>query len=207
MITYFYIDAFNLYFGSCRGTPYKWLDPSKLFATIFPTNRIEKIKYFTARVRSRPDDPGQPMRQETYLRALRTIPNLEIHFGHFLAHSVRMPLAHPIIGQDPLVEVIKTEEKGSDVNLATHLVHDAHMNRFECAMVVSGDSDLLAPVKIVTGELRKPVGVLNPRQNPCRVLQLHATFYRHIRRSALAKSQFTISLQDANGTFSKPSSW
>jgi len=152
MITYFYIDAFNLYFGSCRGTPYKWLDPAKLFAIIFPTNRIERIKYFTARVRPRSDDPGQPMRQETYLRALQTIPNLEIQFGHFLAHSVRTPLAHPIIGQDPLVEVIKTEEKGSDVNLATHLVHDAHMNRFECAIVVSGDSDLLAPVEIVTNE-------------------------------------------------------
>jgi uncharacterized LabA/DUF88 family protein len=87
------------------------------------------------------------MRQKTYLRALETIPNLEIYFGHFLAHAVRMPLAHPVIGQDPLAEVVKTEEKGSDVNLATHLIHYAHMGRFECVIVVSGDSDLLAPVR------------------------------------------------------------
>jgi hypothetical protein len=207
MITYFYVDAFNLYFGSCRGTPYKWLDLARLFAIIFPANQIGKIKYFTARVRPRPGDPGQPTRQKTYLRALETIPNLEIHFGHFLAHTVRMPLAHPVIGQDPLIEVIKTEEKGSDVNLATHLIHDAHLDRFECAIVVSGDSDLLAPVRIVINELKKPVGVLNPQQKPCRVLQSHCTFYRHIRQSALAKSQFSITLQDAFGTFSKPASW
>jgi hypothetical protein len=118
-----------------------------------------------------------------------------------------MPLANPVIGQDPLIEVIKTEEKGSDLNLATHLIHDAHLDRFECAIVVSGDSDLLAPVRIVINELKKPVGVLNPQQKPCRVLQSHCTFYRHIRQSALAKSQFSITLQDAFGTFSKPASW
>ena len=39
MIASFYVDAFNLYFGSCRGTPYKWLDLAKLFAIIFPQTR------------------------------------------------------------------------------------------------------------------------------------------------------------------------
>ena len=116
------------------------------------------------------------MHQGTYLRALETIPNLEIHFGHFLAHTVRMPLAHPVSGLPPLVDVIKTEENGSDVNLATHLVHDAHMGRFECAIVVSGDSDLLAPVQIVIEELKKPVGVLNPQKKPCGFFNRNAPF-------------------------------
>ena len=40
------------------------------------------------------------------------------------------------------VEVIKTEEKGSDVNLAVHLLNDAWLDRYECAVVVSNDSDL-----------------------------------------------------------------
>ena len=205
--TYFYVDAFNLYFGCCRGAPFKWLDLATLMAVVFPKNSIGKIKYFTARVLPRPNDPGQPTRQNTYLRALRTIPNLEIYFGHFLTHPVWMSLVHPISGQNSSVEVFKTEEKGSDVNLATHLLHDAHEGRFDCAIVVSGDSDLLLPVRIVIDELNKPVGVLNPQQRPCRVLQKHATFYRHIRRSALAKSQFPPTLIDAHGTFTKPASW
>lgn len=205
--TFFYIDAFNLYFGCCRGTPFKWLDLQKLMGIIFPKNAIGRIKYFTARVLPRPSDPDQPTRQETYLRALRTLPDLDVYFGHFLTHPVPMPLVNPRPGQNPYVQVYKTEEKGSDVNLATHLLHDAHMNRFDCAIVVSGDSDLLAPVRIVIDELKKPVGVLNPQRTPCRVLQKNATFYRHIRRSALAKSLFPPVLTDAQGTFHKPPSW
>jgi len=207
VLTFFYVDAFNLYFGSCRGTPYKWLDLSKLMQIVFPRNQVGSIKYFTAKILPRPGDPNQPTRQEAYLRALRTTPRLEIHYGHFLTHPVRLPLVHPRPGQDPFVEVFKTEEKGSDVNLATHLLHDAYQHRFECAIVVSGDSDLVEPVRIVINELKKPVGILNPQQRPCRVLQAHATFYRHIRPSALAKSQFSPTLQDNQGTFSKPASW
>lgn len=207
MKTYFYVDAFNLYFGCCRGTPYKWLDLQRFLTLIFPRNDIAKIKYFTARVLPRPTDPNQPTRQEVYLRALRTIPNLEIHFGHFLTHPVPMPLVNPLPGQNPIVEVFKTEEKGSDVNLAAHLLNDAHLGRFDCAIVVSGDSDLLTPVRIVIDELKKPVGVLNPQRNPCRVLQRHATFYRHVRRSALANGLFPPSMVDGDGTFTKPASW
>jgi hypothetical protein len=45
MNTYFYIDAFNLYFGSCRGTPYNWLDVAALMKVVFPRNSIGAIKY------------------------------------------------------------------------------------------------------------------------------------------------------------------
>ncbi len=69
---------------------------------------------------------------------------------------------NPGIGQPKTVEVIKTEEKGSDVNLAVHLIHDAYQNRYESAVIVSGDSDLVTAVQIVKNELGKPVGVLNP---------------------------------------------
>jgi len=205
--TYVYVDAFNLYFGCCKGTPFKWLDISTLCRMRLPGYQIEKIKYFTARVHARPGDPSQPFRQQIYLRALRTLPNLEIYFGHFLTHVVKMPLAYPAPGQNPYVDVLKTEEKGSDVNLATHLLHDGYNGRYECAVVVSGDSDLLAPIEIVMDELRKPVGVLNPQSKDCQVLLKQATFYKHIRKGVLAASQFPSTLTDAQGTFTKPASW
>ena len=146
MRTFVYVDGFNLYFGALRHTPYRWLDVQRLCElTLAKHNRIERIKYFTAHITQRPRDAMQPARQQAYLRALKTLPNLDIILGHFLTQIVKMPLAGIPLGQ-PLkyVSVLKTEEKGSDVNLATHLVHDAHLNRFEMAVVVSNDSDFLA---------------------------------------------------------------
>ena len=90
--TIVYIDGFNLYYGAARGTPYKWLDLSRLYQIMLPGDLIPEIKYFTARVSSRPYDPDAPTRQQIYLRALRPIPNLSIHYGHFLTHSCRMVL-------------------------------------------------------------------------------------------------------------------
>jgi len=207
MKTYVYVDAFNLYFGCVKNTPYKWLDLSKLCAILLPQHQIERIKYFTAYVKALPNNPNAPRRQQTYIRALQTLSHLEIVYGHFLSHNVRMPLAHPIVGQPRTVEVLKTEEKGSDVNLAVQLLHDAYQNRYESAVVISGDSDLLSAVQIVKTELGKPVGVLNPQKRPSRMLQQHATFYKHIRPGVLAASQFPRVLKDQHGTINKPLEW
>src|SRR5689334_19556451 len=116
MRTNVYVDAFNLYYGCLKGTPYRWLNLELLCQLLLPQNTIQHIKYYTARVAARPSDPQQPVHQETYLRALRTLAPISIYYGHFLTHTLTMPVAHP----PPAFEtVIKTEEKGSDVNLAT----------------------------------------------------------------------------------------
>ncbi|HKI31578.1 MAG TPA: hypothetical protein VKA46_06900 [Gemmataceae bacterium] len=120
-VTNVYVDAFNLYYGSLRGTAYKWLNLRRFCEFTFPAprNQIATIRSFPARVKARPADPDQPKRQEVYLRALRTLPNLTLHFGHYLESTVRMHLAAPPPGGPNTVEVIKTEEKGSDVNIAS----------------------------------------------------------------------------------------
>ncbi len=207
MKTWVYVDGLNLFYGCLKGTPFKWLDLHRLCALRLPNHQIDRIKYFTARVEMRPNDPDRPAKQDSYLRALRTLPNLEIHYGHFLSHVVTMPLAQPVPGLPPLVKVIRTDEKGSDVNLASHLLHDGHLQRYELAIVVSGDSDLLAPVRLVMHDLKKPVGVLNPQKRTCRVLAFQATFYKHIRKGVLAASQFPNTLTDQHGTFHKPATW
>lgn len=208
MKTYVYIDAFNLYYGALKGTPYKWLNPLKLAETLlFSQHRIERIKYFTAKVNSRPKDPDQPMRQNMYLRALRTIPNLEIFFGHFLTHPITMPLADPPADGPKYVKVVKSEEKGSDVNLASQLLLDGFSHNFESAVLITGDSDFLMPVQIVMERLGKPVGIINPQPQLCRVLKQQATFYKTIRRTALAACQFPDELCDEQGQFHKPAKW
>jgi uncharacterized LabA/DUF88 family protein len=208
MRTMVYVDAFNLYYGAVKDTPYKWLDINALAISLLRAeNTITGIKYFTARVQPRPGDPSQPTRQQVYLRALRTIPNLQIIYGHYLSHVVWMPLANPVPNQKSFVQVIKTEEKGSDVNLASYMILDAADDAFDCAVIVSGDSDLRAPVQIVQTRFKKTVGVLNPQKIKCKALETTARFYKHIRESALAGSQFPPVLTDSHGTFHKPPTW
>lgn len=208
MGTWVYIDGFNLYYGAVKDTPYKWLDLQKMCAMLLQDHKITRIKYFTARVSARPDDPSKPTRQQIYLRALQTLPNLEIIFGRFLSHAVMMPLAQPTPSGSQFVKVIKTEEKGSDVNIAAHLINDGYKKRYEAAVIVTNDSDLLEPIRIVRVELGLPVGVLNPHKHPTsRVLVQHASFVRQIRQGVLAASQFPDVLIDTHGEFRKPASW
>jgi hypothetical protein len=140
-----YVDGFNLYYGALKdkGPGFKWLDLATLLTKhLIPANPINRIRYFTARVSGRPGDLDAPVRQDTYLRALATIPNLTVHLGHFQRTKVRMPLVDPPSGGQKTVKVYKTEEKGSDVNLATYLLLDAFQQDCDLAVVISNDSDL-----------------------------------------------------------------
>ncbi len=208
MRTRVYVDGFNLYYGCLKNSPYKWLNVEALFAGLLPRNQIDRIHYFTATVSARPNDPDQATRQQTYFRALRTLPTAQIHLGHFLTHEVTMPDAAAWnAGRHRPVRVIKTEEKGSDVNLATHLLMDAFDDLFDMAVVVSNDSDLKEPMSLVRKRFGKGIGILNPQEKVSRVLQPLAHFIKPIRAGALQAAQFPPVMQDAKGAFQKPARW
>lgn len=205
MIVHVYIDGFNLYYGALKNTPNKWLNVEKLCNLLFPNASIVKIKYFTAQVKIRPNDIDldKPVRQQIYLRALRTLPNLEVIEGHFLTHIVTMKNAT----SSGFTKVIKTEEKGTDVNIATHLVNDAHNKVFEMAVVISNDSDLVEPVRIVTSELQMIVIVVSPFSKNSIQLKSIASSVRKLRNGVLGASQFPNCMVDSVGQFNKPRSW
>ena len=208
MPTNIYIDGFNLYYGCLRGTPYKWLDLDALCRRLFPRDTIHRIRYFTANITPRPSGPPQKVqRQQAYLRALQTIPHLTIHRGRYLTHPTRMPLAHPRPGGPATVEVIKTEEKGSDVNLATYLLLDAFRRDCDTAVVISNDSDLKEPIALAQSELGLHVGVVNPHPASRRSRALQPTFFKQIREKDLRVCQFASTLRDARGTIHKPATW
>ena len=197
----------SISYGALKGTPYKWLDIGALLRKILsPRNAIIGIKYFTARMFSRPGNPDQPIRQSIYLRALATL-NAQCIYGRYLSHEITMRLASPQPGQSPFVRVIKTEEKGSDVNIAAHMLLDSFKNKYDCAVLVSGDSDLKTPVEMIRADFSKTIGVVNPQKVDCKVLRDAASFYKRIRESDLAASQFPDVLSDAHGTFHKPQGW
>ncbi len=209
MRTYVYVDGFNFYYGAVKGTAWKWLDLPALFAKVLQRHHdILAVKYFTTKVKATPDDPSKPQRQDVYLRALQHYrPEVEVYFGHFLSHRIRAPLAQPV-GSRRTVEVIRTEEKGSDVNLAVHLLNDAWLDAYDCAVVASNDSDIAEAMRLVRHHHGKTIGLVTPRPRTGRVsrqLMKHANFTRHIRKNALQRSQLPDPIPGIE--LSKPSQW
>ena len=109
------------------------------------------------------------------------------------------------------VEIVDTEEKGTDVNLATYFLMDGFDRDYEQALVISNDSDLALPLSMVRDRLGFPVGVVNPNLDQKAVtpkeLADAATFIRRLRPNTLRRCQFSPQLNDTVGTISKPAGW
>ena len=207
MRTFVYVDGFNLYYGALKGSPFKWLDLVSVFEkALRPHHEILKVKYFTARVSGTQADPWMPQRQDVYLRALRHFrPEVDVHFGHFLSHTVSVPLAQPI-GQQLTAEVIRTEEKGSDVNLAVHLLNDGWLDAYDCAVVVSNDSDIAEAMRLVRQLDGKRIGLVTPgTRRPSWQLKKYADFSRNLRPNVLQRSQLPDPIPETN--IRKPVLW
>ena len=203
-----YIYGFNLYYRrALRQTSFRWLDIGKLARLLLPQHQIELIRYFTARIDKRHGDPTQPQRQQTFLRALETIPNLSIHYGHFLSKKKRRPLAQPRVSGPRTVEILDTEEKGSDVNLASYLLLDGFENQYDLVVVISNDSDLMTPIKMGRTKLGKQVGIFDPSRKRSFELYKASSWYRSLRQGPLSASLFPDTISDTQGPITKPSGW
>lgn len=178
-----YVDGFNLYYGGkahaqarTLSPSWKWLDVRALAERVIGRRwegrgaYIDHITYCTARITG---SGNAGRRQEAYLEALRRSGAINIlEKGRFVERYVELPLAARGVGDRPelertqtgglrMVGVSRREEKGSDVNVATHLVADAFQGRMDAAVVISNDSDLALPIRMVRA--RMPVGTINPQ--------------------------------------------
>lgn len=205
-----YVDEFNLYYRALRRTPYRWLAFYALATSLLEsTDTIEGICYFTARVSPRAGDEDAPRRQQAYLGALSTLPRLSIHYGRFLPKTKWRPIAHPNWDPHVPIQVHDTEEKGSDVNLASHLINDAHFDRYDVALVMSQDSDLREAMRMVKNEIGKIVGLawLDGRE-PSRRMRDAVSFVRHVTPSRLSSAQLPAKILGRNGHhIEKPEGW
>jgi uncharacterized LabA/DUF88 family protein len=102
---------------------------------------------------------------------------------------------------------VKTEEKGSDVNLAVHLLNDAWLEKYDCAIVISNDSDLAEPLRLIREQNDKKIGLISPllHGHPSRELQKHAHFVKRIREGVLRISQLPSPIPGT--TIHKPADW
>jgi uncharacterized LabA/DUF88 family protein len=227
-----YIDGFNLYYGALKGTPHKWLDLVEFSRQLLRRGEtLDYVRYFTAPV-------GGPSgaRQNVYLRALETLTPLSIHRGVYQENVDIRPLAgqvasgmadviehrpgmagawipepRPFVGEQVRVSIIDTEEKGSDVNLATYLLFDGMRGKYDGAVVVSGDSDLVEPIRLCNTHrsISKLVGVVNPYSHRfSRKLNDAAAWYDPLDVAILPYCHLPFHIKARNGAaLSRPATW
>lgn len=138
-----YIDGFNFYFGmrESHWKCYYWLDFPKL--TSFLARKLEdaklaETKYFTARINA-PDSKRR--RQNDYLEVLAQRGDIKFYFGNYRNKIITCGACnHPNYLHN---------EKQTDVNIAVQLIVDAFEDLYDVAIVLSGDSDLVPPIKEV----------------------------------------------------------
>jgi uncharacterized LabA/DUF88 family protein len=137
-----YIDGFNLYHGlrSKGWRKYYWLDLWALAERFLLSGQtLSEVVYCTAKVKK---DPDALKRQMTFIDALKAYrPNLKVEYGHYLAKEMNCFKCGN--------KYTRHEEKMTDVNIACHLLTDAMDGRFDVALLMSGDSDLVPPVRII----------------------------------------------------------
>jgi hypothetical protein len=201
-----YIDGFNLYYGALKANPsLKWLDVQALGSALAPASDIW-VRYFTAKVKPSPD-PTSPDRQRLYLAAVRSLPLVSVHYGHFTTHPTAMPLLNPPPRGPHTVEVLKTEEKGSDVNIATFLLLDGFDRLYDEAIVISDDSDLAEPIAQANRRFG-PVHLVSPRGLRLGALVGGASSWKPLSLATLAACQLPSPLVLPTGrTVFRPPRW
>lgn len=209
-----YVDGFALYKGLLqRNHPqYKWLDPVALADRLLRGFAVRQVRYFTAKLLPTTNDPQIVLRQQVYLRALSTLDRLNIHYGRYVRNKVSLPL-HPEqlddSGRVITVKVKRPEEKGTDVSMAAHMLLDAFRDEADYYIILTNDSDLAEPIRILRQEMRRKVGLISvagPNYNA--ELRKHGLdLVRQIRRGTLQASQLPEVIADQYGKIHKPQAW
>jgi uncharacterized LabA/DUF88 family protein len=208
-----YVDGFNFYYAAFRGkrpraARLKWLNMAEFTRLVLPRHDVRLVRYFTATVKPVEWDPHQHLRQGAYLRALSSLPEVSVHTGSFTRWKVRRPLVDPPSEGPRTALVWDTKEKGSDVNLATDLLLDAFEDRYETAIVISDDSDLLEPVRMVRERLGKRVGVVRVRTDRGSVFRGKVDLLVEARAWHFERAQLPDDVPlPTGGTVSRPTSW
>lgn len=198
---------------------------------VWGTVSLDPVVFCTARIHQLPN-PQSFHDQDAFLRAIESGNHTDhVEYGRFVSRIKTAPLATldsngtpiiqtatwPIQVQDIhrnivqnatfLVSHLHNEEKGSDVNVATHMLKDALDGRIDAAILFSNDSDLKLPVAIVRSLI--PVGIVNPSHSiPHNSLidgtdHNHGDWHRYLRRDSFTRSQ----MPDPAGAIPKPAGW
>lgn len=195
-----YIDGYNLYYGmkDAYGRKYLWLDlPTLCTGLLRPTQQLVAVKYFTARVRFPADTQA---RQSKYLDALAGSTATQIIYGRLQMNTVTCKNCNHTRQ--------KPEEKKTDVAIAAHMVADAYSGLAEAALLVSGDSDMVPPVEIISAIPKRRVIATFPPKRKSHDLRKAAGAAINIAESDLRQSQLPQTVTLPSGVqLVRPATW
>jgi len=208
-----YIDGFNLYFGlrDSGFRRYYWLNIQTLAENLLLKHQqLVNTKYFTARI-SGPDSGDNSQlalkmrakqhRQNLFLEALDTLANFKTYYGHYLGQKIKCYNCGRTWSD--------FEEKMTDVNIATELLTDAFEDKYDTALLISADSDLVPPVRAIRRFFPKKrvVAIFPPKRFSAHLKDASHT-QLVIWRSILARSQFPDEVIKADGyILRRPEKW
>jgi uncharacterized LabA/DUF88 family protein len=196
-----YIDGYNLYYGlrTKRWKWFYWLNVQVMARSLLkPHQVLLSTKYFTTVDRQPPE---KKKRQAVYLEALRTLDDLQIFYGHWLSNPIRChKCGHTYEGH---------HEKMTDVNIAVELMCDAFQDHLDTALLISADSDLVAPVKAIRRLFpEKRVVIAFPPARTSTALKAAAHAHTFIGRNILSKSVFPDPVIKSDGfVLRRPTEW
>jgi hypothetical protein len=223
-------------FGGRGVAGWRWLDLRALAISLLPPGwggaTVDRVVYCTARIDAATNQSGHAD-QDVYLRALLAAGSVDlIEHGYYVSRVKVAPLAtqdkngRPVLATSSWPVMVKNandaivrdarfmvsyayrEEKGSDVNIAAHLLIDTLEGNIDAAIVISNDSDLRFPNQ--QARLRIPVGTVNPSQNylagalkgtPSEGVGRH--WWRQLQAADFTGNQ----LPDPVGSYTKPTGW
>lgn len=225
-------------FGGHGVAGWRWLDLRALATGLLPPSwtsagaTVTRVVYCTARIDSTTNPAGYAD-QDIYLRALLGSGSVDlIEHGYYVARVKKAPLAvpdkqgrpilttsqWPVMVRDSSERPVKDaqfmvsyayrEEKGTDVNVAAHLLLDTLQAKIDAAIVISNDSDLRFPNQ--QARLHIPVGTVNPSQNYLAGALKGSSsegvgghWWRQLQAADFTRNQ----LSDPAGTYAKPAGW
>ena len=195
-----YVDGFNLYHSALQKTypGCRWLNLFELAKRLVnpQTEEISDVYYFSALTEWLPEKAKKHL---LYIKALRTIGVKDI-LGKFTLRERKCPRCHTLYKAH--------EEKKTDINIAITLLADAVLNKFDTALILSGDSDL-APV---SGKLRllcpgKKIGIVIPKGQLAAHLKQHADFHKSIQAKDFKHSLLPEQVTYNGHIITAPAGW
>ena len=202
----FYVDGFNLYYGSLKSGRYKWLNLERYFRLLRKDDDLVHVHYFTALI----DGPWRH-NQLDYLRALGTLQSTTAHLGSFKTKRVPCGVVGCTHHGDKRFPM--REEKRTDVHIAVQMLCDAFEDNCDLLVLISGDSDLVPAIHAVKARFpQKKVVVYVPSRSPARgaAVELRGASDRHrtLPLGLLKAAQFPAVMVDRNGlALNKPTDW
>lgn len=208
--TIIYVDGFNLYFGLVNQgwRKYLWLDLAKFGESVLrPDQRLLRVNYFTSEITGPPDKLA---RQRSYLAALRTLKSVTIHRGRYESNQVSCAQCGVSMACPQCHKVwYDNNEKMTDVKIATGMLVDAFQDRYDDAILISGDADQKPAIEHIRALYRsKNVFVCFPPARKSYDLQTVASGIISTTEEMFRKSQFDNVVTTSPGrSVSKPPTW